>query len=494
MIEVQSFSDLRQLEGMTDGMRARVLGRSHPKDGGGGVFTWHEADTEADDGGLVVRGNNEGGRWRRDHERHKVDVKWFGAKGADGPDGDDDAGVQGALAAVRRIATDPCVSTGATLFFPNGTYKLTETLVLDRCFTLKGEYQDGWAFGAYLKWTANVHGIVVPKGAHEGHDKGDASTIEGLFIVGPDGSTSRQWTDAEYDDAITSPGSTMFNDQPNCGVVIHANGVRVRDCYIANWSGDGIHIEAVGASKNANDWHVAGVTFSACGRHGLFAAGENANAGHGERIKGTGALGGYTIYDRSFLGNTYVACHSEGARHSYYSQEGVSSCTFTGCYQETSDGPAKLGSGSYVFGGTWGNGIIGHGGGMPTIIASIPGEGSGFLRGAFKGVTATAIRRYSPTANWDVMNVTPGVDETIIVDNPGHYHTVIIPFPTPDLKGYAFTFKRIDANGHWTRLACNAHTGFKLDGVENGTLDIVGGETVTLKTDGIDWHVMSRRP
>ncbi len=479
-------------------------------DGGGGLFIWDPASTLADDGGTVIQPAlaTGAGRWLRLVANSTYNVKWFGAPGSGGvavgasPSGAaaDDAGVQLALTAIRQITyADAALkgsnnADGATLYFPHGMYRLTQTILLDRCIALKGDYQSGWASSAYLQWapsTPAAHGIVVQGTGTLTPNRGDCSVIEGLWIIGGSASPSKIWTAEQLDDAITSPGSSMFGNQPACGVCIFANGVRVKDCYFANWDGDAIHVEGVTSDKNANDWHVQNVEITNCGRHGVFSAGNNSSGGLGEHILGTGSLGGYTVYDRSFLGNTYLACHSEGATHSYYSQEGVANCTFIGCYQEASDGPALLGSNTVVIGGVWGNGILG----TPVLIASVPGSGTGVLRGVVKSPQAPPIRRYTPAVPYDVEGVDVSKDHTIIIDNSApsgpFYHTMVVPLPTL-AAGYEYTLKRIDSNtGYTTTIVCNA-PGYKFEGVQNGSYLLDAGHTVTIQNDGTDWFVISK--
>jgi hypothetical protein len=90
-------------------------------DGGGGIFFWDASSIAADDGGLVIcPANHEAaGRWRRLFDEGLLNAKWFGARG----DGQttDTASVRLALAALP---------VGGHLYFPAGTYSITETIII----------------------------------------------------------------------------------------------------------------------------------------------------------------------------------------------------------------------------------------------------------------------------------------------------------------------------------------------------------------------------
>jgi len=68
-----------------EGKAVNVLGYYAKGDGGGGLFYWDAASTEADNGGTIIQANAiTTGRWKRVFSG-AVNVKWFGAKG-DGKD------------------------------------------------------------------------------------------------------------------------------------------------------------------------------------------------------------------------------------------------------------------------------------------------------------------------------------------------------------------------------------------------------------------------
>src|SRR5205085_9534719 len=85
---------------------------------------------------------------------------------------------------------------------------------------------------------------------------------------------------------------------------------RIENCSITGFLYDAIHIEAIDDTKNANQWEIINCRTNANGRHGLYAAGENSNAGIAIGLSCSNNSG-WGVYDRSFLGNTYVGCLTE---------------------------------------------------------------------------------------------------------------------------------------------------------------------------------------
>ena len=98
----------------TGAQYAFVLGYYASGDGGGGMYHYDSLDTTTVDNGGSCIVAADGGRWKLDDTK-TVSVKQFGAKG-DGTN-DDDVFIQKALNACTNVT------------FPDGTYKLTATLI-----------------------------------------------------------------------------------------------------------------------------------------------------------------------------------------------------------------------------------------------------------------------------------------------------------------------------------------------------------------------------
>lgn len=162
-------------------------------------------------------------------------------------------------------------------------------------------FSSGMAGGISTKlvFPASSHGIRVNRhdtlgsgGAVASTTGADGSILEGLYIEGGAGSQNIQ----------------------KAGIHMRARAV-VRDCVVTNFAGPGILIYAETGSGdftygNANNWRVENVRLGANKYSGLYVRGGDANAGLGMMIDAT-TNARYGIEDRSFLGNTYIACHAD---------------------------------------------------------------------------------------------------------------------------------------------------------------------------------------
>jgi len=120
----------------------------------------------------------------------------------------------------------------------------------------------------------------------------DGSILQGLELVGSGTSTTAH------------------------GVWMRARAI-VRDCVISGFGGNGLQIVAAAgvaetepqSEGNANNWHVDNIRCQGNGEWGVFVDGPDANAGLGIGIDCSGnGSGGF--WDSSFLGNTYIGCHT----------------------------------------------------------------------------------------------------------------------------------------------------------------------------------------
>lgn len=230
-------------------------------------------------------------------------VKDFGASG-DGV-ADDSVAFERALNAIDDHAGSfpeyfggYASKRGAILFVPPGHYRLTKTLVLERSIMLQG---GGKAISCNLhfdlpKDDSPFSGIIV---------KGQASTIRDLAVI-----TSHNYgrgLGSSVSDDDTFDGEKQ--DQLSCGIIVRNALVTIENCYVSGFDHDGIHINSAdGGIYNA--WKVLNCWLGGNGRHGLFLAGNDANAG---MASGTTAMANlrYGYYDNT-LGNIFVGCHAEG--------------------------------------------------------------------------------------------------------------------------------------------------------------------------------------
>jgi hypothetical protein len=263
------------------------------------------------------------------------DVKQFGAKG-DGTT-DDYTAFKKALDAMAALsnANNP---RGAVLWIPFGKYRLTKTLHVTRQMVIQGESGSGWYSGSVLFFADDIDGIVihrpstVPARIGIAPGRGDWTVIRDLGITGRATYSlkSAKVPPFNEDDPLTAANqwATRTGHPPlaGSGVVLYARAM-IENCLISGFKYDGVHVETTDYSdnfdpspkgsrveKNANNFEVRNCRIELNGRHGIFTAGDNANAG---RIVGVDCSNNasWGIYDRSFLGNTYVGCHVSDNGH-----------------------------------------------------------------------------------------------------------------------------------------------------------------------------------
>jgi hypothetical protein len=229
-----------------------------------------------------------------------LSVKWFGATG-DGVT-DDSAAFVAALAAADTLASTISIYAKfkPEIFVPIGHYYMgTTTLDLTTTTTIRGVGGRGNQ-ASRLRWAHGATGIRVQAyntsgatGTKTGTHEASWTLLEGLKIEG-----GYAGTEAEYH-----------------GVHLRSQAT-IRDCMIANWSGDGIRATAsIGAGTsspyegNVNVFAVENV-WCHSNRNGLYLDGADANAGHtiGLNCTSNRQAG---IFDSSFLGNTHIAPHLE---------------------------------------------------------------------------------------------------------------------------------------------------------------------------------------
>lgn len=142
----------------------------------------------------------------------------------------------------------------------------------------------------------------------------------------------------------------------------------VENVHVLDFPGNGINIVATATSGdptrvgNANGWALDKVKVQECAGHGVYVDGADVNAGHANVVD-VSKCGGVGIYDSSFLGNTWVACHTATNQGGCYlvDNDNARSVLF-GCYSEGGQGPAILAKNSLSIGGLHAEGVSGQGG------------------------------------------------------------------------------------------------------------------------------------
>ena len=181
-----------------------------------------------------------------------------------------------------------------------GTWHFSAGWALERNLHIRGASSpDGNSFGATrLVFPDAGHGIIVHSYVTAASGKGaDGAILENLTIV-----PAAFWASG------TTPVPGSYH-----GIWMRAR-CKVQNCATWGWPGNGTQIVATAGGGgsvegNANSWSVTDLVTAQNGGHGFYTLGADANAGKGERIDAR-ANRKCGIRDSSFLGNTYVACHT----------------------------------------------------------------------------------------------------------------------------------------------------------------------------------------
>ena len=242
------------------------------------------------------------GAWVRKFEG-PVSPLWFGLidnQGNGGNGAANSAALRAMLAALRSRAVNSAANYQGLepVRFPAGYFELAETIDLTGgSLTIEGS-ASGLANGrgTILKFPAGVTGIRTQlhdtSGAEAAdgadHFSGTASVIRGLYLIGG-----------------------------YSGAEAEAHGIHLRsralieNCVIANFEGDGIYsnASAVGTPRgNTNNTIISAARIENC-RNGIFVDGTDANIWTVTAVD-VSLNRQWGIWDSSFLGNTYVGCHS----------------------------------------------------------------------------------------------------------------------------------------------------------------------------------------
>lgn len=279
--------------------------------GDGGGATYNRVGSDPSHNLKVL--SLDGAWWELVPDSHGyINVKQAGAKGDNVTD-DGQAFIDAlSFASLIPVTSSSRNATYGVIVPPSPTkyYLGANTLELKRTVHLVGQ-GSGQAGGtpSALRWDANVTGIIVHAyntiGAGKealggaGNLSADSTKIEGLHLFS-DGGTIASVTD----------------DTKGHGIWLRSRAVIV-DLKVTSFPGNGINIVATSGSGddaregNANNWVIERARIEFCHLNGIFVDGADVNAGHciGADCSGNGRWG---IHDTSFLGNTYIGCHTSG--------------------------------------------------------------------------------------------------------------------------------------------------------------------------------------
>ena len=254
-----------------------------------------------------------------------------------------------------------------------------------------------YQFNSPIQPTRSVH----LEGAHAGNVVGNsgwptklrfAVGIKGVILRGHVGTAGATTTNG----AAFTHLENLFFESAGKGGFTDKHGIDVscqfsmRNCRVTGFGGHGIVIAAdvhLGTPSNSNLWLVERVWCAGNAGHGICAFGGDTNAGMATMLNcSNNAL--YGIYDDSFLGNTWVACHtSQNPGGGYYASGVNARSCFVGCYSEGDDGPSYCGPTVTFIGG-----LIG-----PQVVSG----GAFYDGGNIKG----AIRHYPPQVELATDNI-----------------------------------------------------------------------------------------
>lgn len=349
--------------------------------GDGGEGLYRRVTTEPAHG-LKVQ-SADGAWWELAPESH-VNVRQAGAVG-DGVSDDSQAFLDAMAFASLNANSNDNATFGVIVPASDGAYYLgSTTLELKRTVHLVGQ-NAGQAGGkaCRLLWDANVTGIIVHRantiGATTESDpttlSASSSRIEGLSLESAGG------TIAGVTDATKGHG-----------IWLRSRAV-LQDLTITGFAGNGVHIVAqAGGSAdvegNANNWVINRARIALCHMNGVFVDGADTNAGHGQDID-VSSNGRWGIWDSSFLGNTWTACHTASNGISNVGENGAGESSFITYGGERYCGNLDATEAELVATtpgtdeGIWLHvGTGGVGTGIPTWTAAQP-EGTYFAGGSF---------------------------------------------------------------------------------------------------------------
>lgn len=250
---------------------------------------------------------------------------------------------EAAIASFPTTFDSTYYSYGGTIYVPSGKYYLSDTLNIERQIRLIGaDSPDGNAIGStQMVFADGKNGIEVHEYRTSSSGKGaDGTEIKDLYLT--------------RKNSVSTSGH---------GIYLHAEA-RLRSCLINGFAEDGIHIEATSGSSpngNVNRWQIDSCRSMNNAANGLYVNGADVNAGVAIRLDCSGNTE-WGVFDSSFLGNTYVGCHtaSNGAG-AYKTDDANARNVFLGCYSEGDQPTSNFVYPSFILGGLHSAGISGSG-------------------------------------------------------------------------------------------------------------------------------------
>ena len=274
-----------------------------------------------------------------------VSVKDFGAVG-DGVT-DDWAAIRAALDSGAVRIYFPALAEGLS-------YYSTKCFNLNRRYYLFGDHGvsengAGSPRASRITFADNTCGFVVHRYNTGANDSGYSQAI--ISPVNTHAADNTVISDLQI---RRGTGSDTTIDGVTHGIRLRARAI-LRNLNISGFAGNGIHVVATAGGTaetegNANLFVLENIRIINCW-HGVFVDGPDANAGSGSNLD-VSSNAGWGIFDSSFLGNTWIACHASGNGLGAYKTDNANArSVFLGCYEESGYAPSSIISPSIHVGG-----------------------------------------------------------------------------------------------------------------------------------------------
>ncbi|MDP9368288.1 MAG: glycoside hydrolase family 55 protein, partial [Chloroflexota bacterium] len=288
------------------------------------------------------------------------DVRAYGALG-DGVTDDWEAFNLAIEAMTSRLEEDSTSPYGRTLYVPPGTYRLAQTLIIDRAVRLVGASATGPNTDSVLQVDAGIIGIIIaaadPALTGQPGRRGDGTIIERLRITSatPPGNVSTPVAESAKTASLAADPASIH------GVWLRARA-SIRDTCVEGFDGDGIHVEIGATGDDAAPvgtltWDVSNCWVARCGNHGLAVRGSGGGLAKLFIATDNGKWG---IQDESAGGSTYLQGRATGnVSGPFTSGNGGNRSLFVGCVADAGQPRSVFGDTSVVVAGDHATGYQG---------------------------------------------------------------------------------------------------------------------------------------
>jgi len=220
---------------------------------------------------------------------------------------------------------------GAILYIPPGQYYIEDTLHITRSIVIQGA--GGRAIDSacsVLRFDPTTDGIIVHCQATAPPEPGSlpspgargtgyGTVVRDIAVAGIPTSIGsaqdyRSLSSYNEDDPSSAPAlNTNHAPVHGHGIILYSQA-SIENCVVRYFAIDGVQVDTIEDGSNANGWQIRNCYLGDNGRHGLYVAGVNSNAG---TVVGVTAQGnwGWGFYDRSHFGGTYIGCIAEKNGH-----------------------------------------------------------------------------------------------------------------------------------------------------------------------------------